>query len=232
MNIFEVINQATALFVILNSIGQIPLFISILRRYNPKQQRNIIIRELCIALGILFSFAFFGDEILKLLGITGSILGIAGGILLFLIALSMVFPKDDQEEGLPKHEPMIVPLAIPAIAGPGSIATVMLFSTRSEPVLSIFLTIMFAWIPSLIILLAASYIRYALGDKGLSALQRLGGMIVCLIGIQMFCTGVVELVRDNFSVGSTKSIPEEISHTYANDLLEGTPQRESHPPRK
>lgn len=189
---------AATLFIVLNATGQIPLFISILSPYDPKIQRKMIVRELFFALLILLAFAFFGDEILSLLGITKSIIGMAGGILLFLIALSMIFPKEEKEKGLPPHEPLIVPLAIPAIAGPGSIAAVMVFTSHYDsPVIPLF-AIFLAWLPSLLILLAASYLQYFLGKKGLTALQRLGGMLVCLVGIQMFSKGVIDLVKENF----------------------------------
>ncbi len=198
MENLSLLRFAATLFIVLNATGQIPLFISILKPYDPKTQRKMIIRELFFALVILLAFAFFGDEILSILGITKSIIGIAGGILLFLIAMTMIFPKEEKEKGLPPHEPLIVPLAIPAIAGPGSIAAVMVFTSHFSTPFIPLIAILLAWLPSLLILLAASYLQYFLGTKGLTALQRLGGMLVCLVGIQMFSKGVVDLVKENF----------------------------------
>jgi len=189
---------ALSLFLVLNAVGQIPLFISILAPYDHKRQRKIIIRELFIALGILLLFDFFGNEILSLLGISKSIIGIAGGILLFLISLEMVFPKEKSAKGLPEHEPMVIPLAIPVITGPGAITMVMLYSHKIQNDFFVAASIVVAWIPSVIILLLSSYIRRILGNKGLMAVERLGGMIVCLIGIQMFASGVISLVKENF----------------------------------
>lgn len=187
-----------SLFLVMNAVGQIPLFISILAAYEPRKQRTIIIRELIFALGILLIFNFFGDWILKALGITQSIIGIAGGILLFLVALVMIFPKPKTPEGMPQHEPMIVPLAIPVIAGPGAITMTMLYAHKTNDPFMVALALVLAWIPSIIILLVGSFIKYILGDKGLQAVERLGGMLVCLIGIQMFSKGLIDLIKDNF----------------------------------
>ena len=190
--------MAVSLFLILNAVGQIPLFISILAPYEHKKQQLIIIRELFIALGLLILFNFFGKEVLHLLGISNSIIGMAGGILLFLIAITMIFPKEEKPSGLPIHEPLVIPLAIPVITGPGAIATVMLFAMKTGRPTYVLGAILIAWVPSLLILLASSYLKKILGVKGLIAVQRLGGMIVCLIGIQMFSTGIINLVKENF----------------------------------
>ncbi len=188
----------TSLFLILNAVGQIPLFISILSPYPPIRQKKIIIRELIFALIILMLFTFFGNEILKLLGVTRFVISIAGGFLLLLISLSMIFPSDKGTSGLPKHEPMVVPLAIPVIAGPGSITYVMLMAHQIQNDFLVTAIVFLAWIPSLLILLAASHIKNFLGEKGLMAMERLGGMIVCLIGIQMLVTGIIGTIKEHF----------------------------------
>lgn len=189
-----------SLFLILNATGQIPLFVSLLSPFDHKRQKKIIIRELFIALGLLLLFDFFGNEILTLLGISKSIIGIAGGILLFLISLEMIFPKEKSVNGVQNHEPMVIPLAIPAIAGPGSITMVMLYAHELHSDFLVAAAIIVAWIPSLLILLLSSYIKNFLGEKGLMAVEKLGGMIVCLIGIQMFASGVMTLIKENFSL--------------------------------
>jgi len=191
-----------AIFFVLNATGQIPLFLALLAHFDHKRQLKIITRELCIALGILLMFTFFGDKILEVLGITRPIIGIAGGILLFLISLTMIFPKtvkEDNEKSL-HQEPMIIPLAIPVITGPGAITTVMLYSHETGNSMLVAAAAICAWIPSLIILLLGSYIKKLLGEKGLVAVERLGGMLVCLIGIQMFTSGTLMFVRDYFNI--------------------------------
>src|SRR5579862_7014403 len=119
---------AAAIFFVLNATGQIPLFLAMLGRFDQKRQLKIIIREMVVALLILLLFTFFGDGILRVLGITRPIIAIAGGVLLFLISLTMIFPKTvaDGAEKAVLTEPMIIPLAIPVITGPGAITTVML----------------------------------------------------------------------------------------------------------
>jgi multiple antibiotic resistance protein len=194
---------AAAIFFVLNATGQIPLFLAMLARFDQKRQLVIITRELVIALFLLLLFTFFGDTILRLLGITRPIIAIAGGVLLFLISLTMIFPKtiaDNNDKSL-SHEPMIIPLAIPVITGPGAITTVMLYAHETGNAFLVAGAAIAAWVPSLIILLLGSYIKQLLGEKGLVAVERLGGMLVCLIGIQMLTSGALLLVRDYFRIG-------------------------------
>ncbi len=194
---------AAAIFFVLNATGQIPLFLAMLARFDQKRQMKIIIRELTVALVILLLFTFFGDGILRILGISRPIIAIAGGILLFLISLSMIFPKADAGSGEKAltQEPMIIPLAIPVITGPGAITTVMLYAHETGSAFLVAGAAFAAWIPSLLILLLGSYIKQLLGEKGLVAVERLGGMLVCLIGIQMFTNGTLLLVKEYFSIG-------------------------------
>lgn len=191
---------ASAIFFVLNATGQIPLFLALLARFDQKRQMRIILRELTIALGILLLFTFFGDAALRVLGITRPIIGIAGGVLLFLISLGMIFPKANGGTEELKHEPMIIPLAIPVITGPGAITTVMLYAHETGSSMLVAGAVIAAWIPSLIILLLGSYIKQLLGEKGLVAVERLGGMLVCLIGVQMFASGTLTLVKDYFHI--------------------------------
>ncbi|MBI5272458.1 MAG: MarC family protein [Chlamydiia bacterium] len=192
---------AAAIFFVLNATGQIPLFLALLAPFDQKRQMRIILREMLIALGILLVFTFFGDWVLKVLGISRPIIGIAGGILLFLISLSMIFPSSDKTpEKKLTQEPMIIPLAIPIITGPGAITTVMLYAHETGNALLVGVAAFSAWIPSLLILLAGSLIKKLLGEKGLLAVERLGGMLVCLIGIQMFTSGTLLLVKDFFHI--------------------------------
>jgi multiple antibiotic resistance protein len=194
------ITIATAIFFVLNATGQVPLFLAMLGHYDQKRQMRIIVRELIIALIILLVFTFFGDWLLKVLGITRPIIGMAGGILLFIISLGMIFPKPGQEIEKLKQEPMIIPLAIPVITGPGAITTVMLYSHETGNPALVAVAAFCAWVPSLLIILAGSFIKKILGEKGLIAVERLGGMLVCLIGIQMFTSGTLLLVKDFFKI--------------------------------
>jgi len=191
---------AFTIFFILNAPGQIPLFLAMLGRFNHKRQLKIIARELTIALILLLLFTFFGEWILKVLGISQAVIAAAGGILLFLISLTMIFPKPQGPTEVLTAEPMVIPLAIPVITGPGAITTVMTYAHETGRPGMVALAAFCAWVPSLIILLLGSYIKRILGDKGLMAIERLGGMLVCLIGINMATSGFFRLVSDFFHI--------------------------------
>jgi len=193
MTIFAV---AASLFFILNSLGNIPFFVGILADYPVRKQRKIIFRETLIALAILLLFDFFGDNFLELLGIDNGVIGIAGGTLLFIIALGMIFPNKKPPK-LPQREPFIFPLAIPVIAGPGALTTVMIYSQDTQNPYMVAGAILLAWIPSSLILLASSNIKLFLGQKGLLACERLGGMLISLIAVQMFTSGIIKIIQEN-----------------------------------
>lgn len=190
-----------SIFFVLNATGQIPLFLAMLAQFDQRRQMRIIFRELFVALLILLLFTFCGDQVLAILGISRPIIAMAGGILLFLISLSMIFPKEEKDATQKlKHEPMIIPLAIPVITGPGAITTVMMYAHETNNSLLVASAAFAAWVPSLLILLAGSFVKKALGERGLIAVERLGGMLVCLIGIQMFTAGTFTLVREYFNL--------------------------------
>ena len=201
---------AFSLFIVYNVLGNIPFYIAILKPFTPRRQKFILLREMLIALGILFLFGFAGDAVLRFLGITESIIGIAGGLLLLLISLTMIFPKHSLG-GAPDHEPMIVPIATPGMAGPGSIAAVMVYSHHIQVWWKVSTIIFMAWLPSLLIVLAASNIRYLVGEKGLIALERFGGLLICLIATQMIASGSIKLVKENF----THHPQKKVEHTIA-----------------
>ena len=190
-----------SLFLVFNVLGNIPFYIAVLKKYTPRRQKLILVRELLFATLILYIFTFFGDAVISGMGISGGTLGIAGGVILFIISITMIFPKH-QDDGLPDHEPYIVPIAIPCMAGPGSITTVMLYAQTFKEVWATPLVIVLAIIPSLILLLLASNIKYLVGEKGLIAFERLGGLLICLIAIQMITTGTIKVVKENFYQGS------------------------------
>jgi len=193
MTVFSV---ATSLFFILNPLGNVPFFVGILSGYPVKRQRKIILREMLICLFILLLFNFFGDTILDVLGVSRCVIGMAGGILLFIIALSMIFPKRNHLK-VPDREPFIFPLAIPAVAGPGAITTVMIYALQADNPYWMITPILIAWGCTSIVLLASSNLKLFLGQKGLMACERLGGMVISLLAVQMFTTGVIDLFRSS-----------------------------------
>ncbi len=190
----SLISIATSLFFVLNSLGNVPFFVGILSGYSAKRQRKIIVREMLIALFILLLFNFFGENILSVIGIDRYAMGIAGGTLLFLISLTMIFPKAKPLD-VPQREPFIFPLALPAVSGPGAITAVMIYSQQVTHPLWMVIPIFIAWGCTALVLLLSSNIKHFLGQKGLMACERLGGMIISLIAVQMFTQGIVELMR-------------------------------------
>ncbi|MBS0621065.1 MAG: MarC family protein [Verrucomicrobia bacterium] len=182
-------------FLILNALGNVPVFVALLSKFPVARQRQIIVREMLIALGIFLAFNFFGDSLLHLLGITRPIIGIAGGTLLFIIALGLIFPRTKDDSELGDMEPLIVPLATPLVAGPGAIATVMIYSEQVGNVWISSGIILAAWFLTFLIFLLSSNIKALIGQKGLTACQRLGGMLIALIAVQMVCSGALDLLK-------------------------------------
>lgn len=191
---------AFTIFFVLNATGQIPLFLGLLARFDQKRQLKIITRELVIALVLLLLFTFFGDWILKVIGVSQPVIAVSGGILLFLISLTMIFPKPNAPQEQLTTEPVVIPLAIPVITGPGTITTVMTYAHETGRPMMVAAAAVCAWVPSLIILLLGSYVKKILGEKGLVAVERLGGMLVCLIGINMCTSGIFSLVKDFYNI--------------------------------
>ncbi|MEC7471256.1 MAG: MarC family protein, partial [Pseudomonadota bacterium] len=153
----------------------------------------ILIRELLFALVILYVFLFSGQAVLDFLNVKQETVSIAGGIILFLIALKMIFPvKGASPIGLAAgEEPYIVPLAIPLIAGPSTLAALILLSNQSPDRMGDWaLALGTAWIISAAILLFSGVFHRILGERGLAAMERLMGMILVMIAIQMFLNGV------------------------------------------
>jgi len=184
-------SAAILLFFVMDPIGNIPLFLAALRPVDPARRPRVVVREMAIAYALLVAFLFAGRPLLATLGISEPALTIAGGIVLFLIALKMVFPAahgalGEQVEG----EPFVVPLAVPYVAGPSALATVLLMTSRDPGrQLEWFLAISAAWLASAAILLMGAKLSQFLGDKGITAIERLMGMVLVASAVQMFLDG-------------------------------------------
>ncbi|MFS1703633.1 YhgN family NAAT transporter [Aestuariibacter sp. GS-14] len=186
-------SAAVMLFLIMDPLGNLPIFMSVLKMIEPKRRRFILIRELLFALVILYVFLFSGQAVLDFLNVKQETVSIAGGIILFLIALKMIFPvKGTSPIGLAAgEEPYIVPLAIPMIAGPSTLAALILLSNQSPDRMADWaLALGAAWLVSAAILLFSGVFHRILGERGLAAMERLMGMILVMIAIQMFLNGV------------------------------------------
>lgn len=183
---------ALTLILVMDPVGNIPLFISTLKGIEPRRQNLIIIRETLIAFIILCIFLFFGGNILHGLNITEPALYIAGGIILFLITIRMIFPHEEKRVS-EKHqgEPFLVPLAIPLIAGPSALATVLLFATQEPQKMSLwFLAVVISSLVFVIIMLLSRFLMRILGTRGIVAMERLMGMLLTTVAVQMFLQGL------------------------------------------
>ncbi len=193
------LSAALLLFLVMDPLGNIPLFLTTLKKVEASRQRKVVLRELLIALVVLVSFLFLGQYLLQLLNLSQTALTTAGGIILMIIAIKMIFPADhaslkEDVEG----EPFIVPLAIPYVAGPSAMATSLLMMSGdpdrwADWLLAVFL----AWFASALIIYFSSYFARFLGEKGLIAIERLMGMLLITVAVQMLLTGIAEFVTNN-----------------------------------
>jgi MarC family membrane protein len=191
------ISAVVILLLVMDPVGNIPLFVSVLRHVEPERRARVILRECLIAVGVLLLFVFFGGTILGVLGLSDAALGIAGGLILFLVALRMIFRHAEGIFGdTPAAEPFIVPLATPAIAGPAAIATVMLLVSRApQRLLEWCLAVAVAMLVTAAVLTAAERIAKLAGERGLLAFERLMGLILTAIAVEMLLRGIEGFVR-------------------------------------
>ena len=178
--------------LVLDPLGNMPFFIAVLKNVPPERKRKVIARELLIALGVLIFFLFLGPRVLRVLNISGPSLSIAGGIVLLLVAIKMIFPvKTEPEDDTLASEPLVVPLAIPYLAGPSSMATVMLLASSDPARWPEWLAaIVCAWLLSGIVLLMTVELERLLGKRGMVAMERLMGMILTAIAVEMTLNGI------------------------------------------
>jgi MarC family membrane protein len=187
-----VVSSAILLFLIMDPFGNIPMFLSALKDVAPARRSRIIVRELLVALVVLVAFLFGGEALLDLMHISQPSLTIAGGILLFLIAVRMVFPisKHAGAEAM-TGEPFIVPLAIPYVAGPSAMAAVIVIGSGDPGEWPQWLAAVFlAWFATAVILVLSTKLAGFLGERGLVAIERLMGMLLVAISVEMFLGGL------------------------------------------
>ncbi len=183
------------LLLIMDPLGNIPIFLSVLSSVEEHKRSWIIIRESIIAFLILCLFLFAGESILAGFHISEPALTIAGGIILFLLSIKMVFPSQVNEHLTESTlgEPFIVPLAMPLLAGPSAIAIVLLFATQEPEQMSLWvLAIALSCLISMLTLMVSNPLRRLLGEKGLVAMERLMGMLLIALSVQMFLNGISE----------------------------------------
>lgn len=193
------LSATVLLFLVMDPIGNIPLFVSALKD-SPKERRHrIILRESFFAFLVLAFFLFFGRFFLELLHLSMSTLRLSGGIILFLIALKLIFPppKGQQMFGdTPEGEPLFFPLAVPLIAGPSAAATIMVLAASNPPRPFLWLlALVLAMSAGTIVLYFADGIQRIVGRRALIAVERLMGLLLTGIAVQMIVEGVREVIR-------------------------------------
>ena len=188
----SIVSMAIVLFFVMDPLGNLPVFSSVLERVAPERRRRVLARELLLALIFLIIFLFVGRKLLALLHLQYEAIRVGGGIVLFLIALRLIFPPErgllgDTLEG----EPLVFPLAVPLIAGPSAFATI-LFLVESGPDQRIagWIAIVTAWAASAAILFTSAFILRVIGKRGILAVERLMGMLLVMLSIQMVLEGV------------------------------------------
>lgn len=197
MNWHDIAAASVTLFFVMDPLGNVPVFNTVLARCDRRRRTRIVARELCLALLILFGFLFAGNAILGFLGLSQSSLNIAGGVLLFIISLRMIFPRAAMvEEPEPDEEPFLVPLAMPLVAGPSTIAVLLLLSSAQPHRLAEWtVALLLAWLGTTILLVASPFLLQFLGRRGSRALERLMGMILVILATQMLLNGIRDFVH-------------------------------------
>lgn len=186
-----ILSAAVLLFFLMDPLGNVPVILSVLKGMDSKKQRRIIFRELLIALAVLIIFLFAGKPMLSFLQLQQEAVTIAGGIILLIIGIRMIFPQGEGIMGQsPDGDPFIVPIAVPMIAGP-SILAMLILMTQSTPgeTAKWFYALLLAWAMAAVVLLSAPLLLRILKHRGLTAVERLMGMILVMMAVQMLLNG-------------------------------------------
>ena len=191
------LSAALLLFLILDPLGNIPVFLGLLKPLPEARRRVVLARELVIALLVLLAFMWGGKYVLEAMHLRQESVSIAGGIVLFLIGLKMIFPSAEGMFGeVPDGEPFIVPMAIPLVAGPSGMAAVMLLGSQDPGRMGDWtLALVLAWLGTAALLFSATFLYKVLGMRVLVAVERLMGMLLVAISVQMLLDGVATYFR-------------------------------------
>jgi len=184
-------------FLVINPLGNSPLILALLKNYDPSQQRRIILREGCFGFALALVFQFFGQGFLSLLGIDLLALTFCGGIILFLLALQMIFPTGEAENKTqkPLQEPFFVPIATPLLVGPGSLSIVMLTAAADPDIIKTTAAITLACIAMIAVTTSAPMLQRLIGKTGMAALGHISGLILVLMSTEMLLNGVSLFIK-------------------------------------
>lgn len=195
-NTLSLFSITVVLFIIMDPIGNIPSYLTLVKDVDPARKRFVLIREMLIALAFMVAFNFIGEYIFSVLELSDTAVQLSSGLILFLTAIKILFPASNSfRRNLPQGEPFIIPLAVPLIAGPSLLATIMLYARMETSVPIMLGSIFIAWILALVILLIAPVFKRYLGDNGLMACERLLAMVLVMLAIQRFMEGIQTFVE-------------------------------------
>ncbi len=188
--------SATILLILITDpVGNIPIFANALKHVAPERRPKVILREILIAFALLLTFMFVGESFLRVMNLSELSLQIGGGVILFLIALRMVFPPAAAHEAEMTAEPLIVPLAIPAVAGPSALATVLLLvSQQPDKRMEWIGALCVTMLVSAVVLVSAERIQRIIGDRLVVAAERLMGLVLVSVAIEMMLRGIKTFV--------------------------------------
>ncbi len=193
----EFLSAAVVLALVIDPFGNVPVVNAMLSGIAPGRRRLVIVRECAIAFAILALFMAFGRSFLEAMHLSQTSVSIAGGVILFMIAIRMVFAHPEGALGLPQRgEPLIVPLAVPLIAGPSALATVMLMASREPEKLGMWAAALTAaMVLTTIVLVAGERLQHWLGERAVQAIERLLGLILTVVAVEMLLTGIRAFVE-------------------------------------
>ncbi len=188
----SIVSAIVLLFLVLDPLANVPLFLVVLSNVDEGRRRTVIVRELLFALVVLLIFLFAGRYILQILCVSQASLGIAGGVILLLIAIKMIFTGFELVFKVEvESEPFIFPLAVPLVAGPSAMTTIILIMGKDPSRwLDWLLAVICAWFATSVILFFSSSLSKILGRRGLLACERLMGMLLTTVAVEMFVTGI------------------------------------------
>jgi small neutral amino acid transporter SnatA (MarC family) len=188
----ELFSATILLLLVIDPFGNVPLVVSTLRGVAPERRLRVVARECVAAYLILLAFMFGGTTFLEWLHLSEASLAIAGGVILFMVALRMVFPRPEGLFGEPPGaEPFLVPIAVPLIAGPSALATVMLMASRDPARLEVWvLALSLAMAAATAVLLSAHRLQALLGERAIVAMERLMGLVLTALAVEMLLDGV------------------------------------------
>jgi multiple antibiotic resistance protein len=195
----SIFTTTIAMFLIMNSVGHIMAYLDLVETLHGRKRQQIIVREMIFALIIMLFFYFIGNLLLAALEVSPQTISLAGGLILFLIAIRMIFPQSKAPiAAIPeeKVEPFIFPIATPMIAGPSILTTIMLYSHQEQQGYKVITAILIAWAFSVTILFFAQNIKDLVGRRALIAVERLMGLLLTMMAVEMLLNGVRSLINE------------------------------------